>query len=85
MARSFRKNYYHGYAGASDKPGKHLANKKFRRIEKAKLKNGNYCDLPVRVREVFNVWSMPKDGKGYFGYLEHIPEKHKLFIQYKRK
>jgi len=85
MSRSFRKNYYHGFACTSDKPGKHLANKKFRRIEKAKLKNGKYYDLPVRVREVFNVWSMPKDGKGYFGYLEHTSERYDEFLKYKRK
>lgn len=66
MSRSFKKTPICGYACASDKKGKQQANRKFRRIEKSLLKSEKFENLPMKVKEIFDTWDMPKDGKGYF-------------------
>lgn len=65
MARSYRKTPIGGWCGApSDKPYKQQANRRYRRAVRMALWIG--VALPD-VREFFDVWNTPKDGKGYFG------------------
>ena len=64
MSRSRRKTPICGIAGSSDKEGKRLANRKFRRKEKEALKE---CKEPPKdLNEVSDVWSFNKDGKKYY-------------------
>lgn len=49
----------------SEKKWKRFANRKLRKKVKRVLMDGEDCDLDVR--DVSNVWSAPKDGKGWFG------------------
>lgn len=85
MSRSFRKNYHHGIAGDSDKKGKQAANRVFRHKEKQAIQSNKLYKLPYRVREVYNVWSMPKDGKIYYGLWRHDPKNKQYFIEHTRK
>lgn len=66
MSRSRKKTPIFGYAGGSEKQDKRLANRMFRRKEKVKIAIEQYDDLPTNMDEVMNVWSMSKDGKGYW-------------------
>ena len=75
MSRSIKKTPIFGIAGNSDKKGKQEANRKFRRKEKSMIKWGKLFKLPMRVREVFNAYSMPKDGKTYLGHWKFDKEK----------
>lgn len=48
----------------SQRQDKKIANRTFRRTSKLKLKLGK--NLPMRLREVSNVWDWVGDGKCYF-------------------
>ena len=69
MSRSKRKTPIHGMTCArSEKQDKRFANRALRRIVKVRLHTRVDLDavsLPV-MREVYNVWSMAKDGKRRF-------------------
>jgi hypothetical protein len=66
MSRSRKKTPIFGVAGSSEKQDKRIANRMFRRKEKVKIAMEQYEDVPVRVAEVMDVWSMAKDGKSYW-------------------
>ena len=66
MSRSVKKNPFCGNAALSDKPGKVVANRMFRRVANLAVRAGNFDDCPNVVRAVHNVWDMPKDGKHRF-------------------
>lgn len=63
MSRSFKKVSICGNSGGSDKYDKRLANRRFRRINKLRVK---YDEEPLLTNEVSNVWDMTKDGKNFF-------------------
>jgi len=67
MSRSRKKIPISGIAGDSDKIGKRIANRKFRCRERTMMSSNRMNQLPFKMNEVYNVWSMPKDGKFYFG------------------
>ncbi len=64
MSRSRRKTPIHGNAADSDQPFKHYAHRCLRRAVRLALHHGKET-MPL-LREVSNVWAMPKDGKGWF-------------------
>jgi len=66
MSRSRKKTPIFGWAGHSEKKDKRIANRMFRKKEKLKMAMGQYENLPIYMDEVMNVWSMAKDGKGYW-------------------
>lgn len=63
MSRSYKKTPIHGNAMAeSDKPGKIMANRRHRRINKNRIK----IDAePIAMKEIADNWNFPKDGKRY--------------------
>jgi hypothetical protein len=66
MSRSYRHSPFIGHAAHSDKPGKVIANRTLRAASRQALANCRDFDdliMPL-LREVSNVWSFPKDGKG---------------------
>lgn len=65
MGKSYRKAPIIGIAGDSEKKDKKIANGKFRKKSKQKLQQGKIEDLPYVLNEVYNEWSMAKDGKIY--------------------
>ena len=64
MSRSRRHTPFHGRGADSDQPFKHMAHRCLRRAVRLALLHGQDT-LPL-LREVSNVWSMPKDGKFWF-------------------
>ena len=50
----------------SQKRGKQVCNRKFRRHEHRLISIGDYERLPVFTIEVMNPWDLGGDGKGYF-------------------
>lgn len=66
MSRSRRKTPIFGHAGESEKDDKRLCNRKIRRIAKEKLSLDPDGYLEPLPNEVYNVWSMAKDGKSYW-------------------
>lgn len=64
MSRSKIKTPISGITTApSDKEGKRLANRAFRRNTRMQVLKGK--EIVSLLREIFNVWSFPKDGKKY--------------------
>jgi len=64
MSRSRKKTKIHGITTAeSEKKDKQIANRKYRRIVKQKVKCDSE-DLP-NLREVSDIWLFEKDGKKY--------------------
>ena len=64
MSRSTRKTPKTGITTAeTEKENKRTANRKFRRVTKAKVKKGD-DELPL-TKELSNVWSFDKDGKQF--------------------
>ena len=61
MSRSYRKSPFMGLCSDSDKIGKRLANRACRHAQNIAVKRGDEV-VPV-VREVYNVYDFPKDGK----------------------
>ena len=50
----------------SQKRGKQVCNRKFRRQQRQKMRVGDYQSLPLRTFEVMSPWDLGGDGKGYF-------------------
>jgi len=65
MGKSYRKTPIIGIAGDSEKKDKQIANGKFRKRSKQKLHEEDLDGLPYDLDEVYNKWSMAKDGKTY--------------------
>ena len=64
MSRSRKKTPKTGITSAeTEKSNKRNANRKFRRVTKNQLKNGD--SQFVAIKEISNVWSFDKDGKQY--------------------
>lgn len=65
MARSRKRHPIGGITkAASDKAWKRMGHRATRKRTRQALASGHIDALPV-VREVMDVWSMPKDGKQY--------------------
>jgi len=68
MSRSYRKNLHAGHCGCrSEKKDKRFANRKLRHKITLVMKRDAECEVLPVLREVSNVWTMGKDGKGYYG------------------
>jgi hypothetical protein len=66
MSRSFRKTKIFGNTTSpSEKKGKRITNKKFRRHNKILLNKGKEENFWNKHDEANNVWAMEKDGKKY--------------------
>lgn len=66
MGKSYRKTPIIGNTCKnSEKWDKCKANRKFRKTTKQALKKENLNLLPYQMNEIYNVWSMAKDGKHY--------------------
>lgn len=66
MGKSYRKNPITGWSKAeSEKRDKQIANQKFRKKSKQKLHQHMLDDLPYDLNEVYDQFSMAKDGKQY--------------------
>ncbi|MEM6807161.1 MAG: hypothetical protein AAF696_37510 [Bacteroidota bacterium] len=64
MSRSKKKSKFHGVTKAkSEKMDKREANRRFRRILKQKVDNGE--EILPEARELSDVWAFAKDGKVY--------------------
>lgn len=67
MARSYKKQPFFYIACGTAKFDKMQANRMFRRITKNLLHNyKNYTVLPLRLKEVSNVWCWNVDGPKYY-------------------
>lgn len=66
MSKSVKKTPIGGIAGSSEKQDKRFANRAFRRITNSLIQTGDYEKLPLKIREIVDVWSMSKDGKRYW-------------------
>ncbi len=67
MSRSKRKNPIFGFTCAkSEKKDKQLANRKFRRITKENIRNFNFEEAPVYLKQIVSYWDFAKDGKHYW-------------------
>jgi hypothetical protein len=66
MGKSRRKNKIFGNAGGSEKKDKQRCNRILRKKVREKLHKEDYdAEFPLP-NEVFNIWSMAKDGKHYW-------------------
>ena len=65
----------------SQKQGKRICNRKFRRQEHQKINLGEFERLPFRTFEVMNPWDLSGDGKGYF----HSRPEEEWYIKLMRK
>lgn len=65
MSRSYRRTKIFAIGGDSEKKDKRIANRKFRKLSKSKIKLGKE-DLPTHLKDVSNVWNFSKDGKLYW-------------------
>ncbi len=66
MSHSYKKTPICGLTCAeSDKPGKTLYNRRYRRVIRHLLQSGMYDLLPL-VKELYNAYNLPKDGKKYY-------------------
>jgi hypothetical protein len=72
MGKSKRKTKIFGHCGNSEKKDKRLANRMFRRKQKAAIEVGEFDKIPIDMEEVCPIWSMSKDGKEYWA---DAPEK----------
>lgn len=65
----------------SQKRGKQVCNRKFRRQERQKMGVGDIETLPLRTYEVMSPWDLGGDGKGYF----HPKPEEEWYIRLMRK
>ena len=66
MGKSRRKTKIFGNAGYSEKKDKRLCNRMLRKKVREKLHKEEYdAEFPLP-NDVFNIWSMGKDGKHYW-------------------
>lgn len=82
MSRSRRKTPVFGWTNCkSEKQDKQEANRSLRRINKARVQNGNE---PMQKKENRDIWGFGKDGKGWMGpwWFEHD---RNLFDKHMRK
>ncbi len=61
MARSLKRSPVVSYIGTSQKRGKRMCNRMFRRASKDALLRDKL--LPIRLREVLDEWNLGGDGK----------------------
>ena len=54
------------FCGSSDKKDKRIANRKFRRKSRVKLKTLDESKLPTDIKEVSNTWNFSSDGLAYY-------------------
>lgn len=80
MSRSRKKNPFCKIAGGSDKLDRSLANRKFRRLAKIKIKTST--DLPMKLKEVSDTWSFSSDGLAYrIRCASSKKEEDKMFVK----
>jgi hypothetical protein len=66
MARSRKKTPIRGVADASDKADKSRANRRERRVVKTYIATDKGVDALPQKRELSDVWTFAKDGKGRY-------------------
>jgi len=76
MGKSYRKTPIMGNASGSEKEDKRIANGKFRKKSKQKLHEHELDGLPYDLDEVYNKWSMAKDGKSYIDVNSEYWQEH---------
>ena len=54
--------------GHSQKCGKQLSHRRFRRREHILIQNGKYDNMPFRQYEITNKWNLGGDGKCFWGF-----------------
>lgn len=65
----------------SQKRGKQICNRKFRRKEHQTISIGDYDALPIYTIEVMETWDLGGDGKSYF----HVKPHDEWFLKLMRK
>ena len=65
----------------SQKRGKQVCNRKFRRQQRQKMRVGDYQLLPLRTFEVMSPWDLGGDGKAY----QHGSPTDEWYIKMMRK
>lgn len=65
----------------SQKRGKQVCNRKFRRQQRQKMRVGDYQSLPLRTFEVMSPWDLGGDFKGY----QHGSPTDEWYIKMMRK
>jgi len=71
MGKSYRKTTIIGHGGRSEKDDKRLANRALRHRIKNLVKKYPHEEIFPVMREISDVWSFNKDGKGWFGDIPH--------------
>ena len=74
MARSRKKNPVVTYIGTSQRRGKQMCNRMFRRVSKTALLRDKL--LPVSLREVLDEWDLGGDGKHRIHRDDNYYKKH---------
>lgn len=70
MSNSKKRSPYGLHVGESQKKGKALSHKRFRRSVKAKMQNGEYDSIPKEEAELTNSVDLGGDGKRCFSEAE---------------
>ena len=82
MSRSKKRTPITYWAGCqSQKRGKQVCNRKFRRRERMAISTSQFEQLPYRTIEVMNPWDLGGDGKAYY----HAEPTDEWFIKLMRK
>lgn len=70
------------YIGLSQKSGKQISHRRFRRRVHSQIQAGNYERLPYRQYEITNQWDLGGDGKAFWGFGR---ENEKWYVKAMRK
>lgn len=74
MSNSYRKNPVTGTTtSTSEKEDKRLANRRLRRVNKARVKLGLEA---LTLKEISDVWDFNKDGKSRFDWMKNERDPH---------
>lgn len=65
----------------SQKPGKQMCNRRFRRKERRLLNHGRYSKLPFKPREVIDEWDLGGDGKRIYTWPEKDKDSYEKWIR----
>lgn len=69
MSRSYRNPHFQQIVYGSDTKDRRLGNRRLRRINKSRVRQGLY---PLVIREVSNKWTWPSDGGKYYRSSERL-------------
>lgn len=91
MSRSKKRNPGHTWCGFSQKKGKKISNKRFRRSEHMLIKMDSFLSLPVNTKELTNQYDLGGDGKEFYcpqrknKLMDNIEDKEALLQKLLRK